>query len=186
MPTLPSSGFHPWSCGLSLIRRTAVCGPACTVVWQGRRGDPSPYADCCRSDWPMPVHRRRRIFVLRNCATRSAGRHGRSDGPRCVGGSGVSGLVVENGAALVRDRVARRLSAVCVDRVDTQRSSEWSVHISSVNFREAPLLEGLPSTPVHWTTRRQDAALAFSLCASRVIVMCDSPLASSSFRIEVA
>jgi hypothetical protein len=45
MPTLPSSGFHPWSCGLSLIRRTAVCGPACTVVWQGRRGNPSPYAD---------------------------------------------------------------------------------------------------------------------------------------------
>ena len=45
MPTLPSSGFRPWSCGLSLIRRTAVCGPACTVVWQGRRGDPSPYAD---------------------------------------------------------------------------------------------------------------------------------------------
>ncbi|MGA8442859.1 MAG: hypothetical protein WB714_31890, partial [Candidatus Sulfotelmatobacter sp.] len=42
---LPRSGFHPWSCGLSLIRRTAVCGPACTVVWQGRRGDPSPYAD---------------------------------------------------------------------------------------------------------------------------------------------
>jgi hypothetical protein len=47
MPTLPNSGFHPWSCGLSLIRRTAVCGPACTVVWQGRRGDPSPYADWC-------------------------------------------------------------------------------------------------------------------------------------------
>src|SRR6201984_2329816 len=46
MPTSPSSGSHPWSCGLSLIRRTAVCGPACTVVWQGRRGDPSPYADC--------------------------------------------------------------------------------------------------------------------------------------------
>ncbi|MGA8437906.1 MAG: hypothetical protein WB762_00880, partial [Candidatus Sulfotelmatobacter sp.] len=44
---LPRSGFHPWSCGLSLIRRTAVCGPACTVVWQGRRGDPSPYADWC-------------------------------------------------------------------------------------------------------------------------------------------
>src|ERR1700741_1770559 len=44
-PTLPSSDFHSWSCGLSLIRRTAVCGPACTVVWQGRRGDPSPYAD---------------------------------------------------------------------------------------------------------------------------------------------
>src|SRR4029077_4669952 len=45
MPTLPSSGFHLWSCGLSLIRRTAVCGPACTVVWQGRRGDSPPYAD---------------------------------------------------------------------------------------------------------------------------------------------
>src|SRR6202041_1527399 len=45
MPTLPSSGFHPWSCGLSLIRRTAGCGPAFTGVWQGRRGDPSPYAD---------------------------------------------------------------------------------------------------------------------------------------------
>src|SRR6202035_1939464 len=47
MPTWPRSGFPPWWCGLSLIRRTAVCGPACTVVWQGRRGDPSPYADFC-------------------------------------------------------------------------------------------------------------------------------------------
>ncbi|MGA8511058.1 MAG: hypothetical protein WB762_36070, partial [Candidatus Sulfotelmatobacter sp.] len=46
----PRSGFHPWSCGLSLIRRTAVCGPACTVVWQGRRGDPSPYADLSEPD----------------------------------------------------------------------------------------------------------------------------------------
>jgi hypothetical protein len=47
-PTLLSSGFHPWSCDPSLIRRTAVCGPACTactVVWQGRVGDHSPYAD---------------------------------------------------------------------------------------------------------------------------------------------
>src|ERR1022692_1216729 len=42
------------------------------------------------------------------------------------------------------------------------------------------------STPLHCISRRQDAALAFSLCASRVIVMCDSPSASSSFRIEVA
>jgi hypothetical protein len=42
------------------------------------------------------------------------------------------------------------------------------------------------STPLHYTSRRQDAALAFNLCASRVIVMCDSPSASSSFRIEVA
>ena len=45
MPTLLSSGFHPWLCGPSLIRRTAGCGPACPVVWQGRRGDPFPYAD---------------------------------------------------------------------------------------------------------------------------------------------
>src|SRR5258707_13437 len=34
------------SVGPSLIRRTAVCGPACTVVWQGRVGDHFPYADC--------------------------------------------------------------------------------------------------------------------------------------------
>src|SRR5260370_20544430 len=26
-------------------RRTAVCGPACTVVWEGRAGDCSPYPD---------------------------------------------------------------------------------------------------------------------------------------------
>src|SRR5271167_4210095 len=49
MPTLLSSGFRLWSYGLSLIRRTAGCGPACPVVWQGRRGDPSPYADCYRA-----------------------------------------------------------------------------------------------------------------------------------------
>jgi hypothetical protein len=29
----------------SLIGRTAGCGPARRVGWQGRRGDPSPYAD---------------------------------------------------------------------------------------------------------------------------------------------
>src|ERR1700676_3217185 len=45
MPTLPNSGFRPWAYGPSLIRRTAVCGPACTVVWQGRVGDHFPYAD---------------------------------------------------------------------------------------------------------------------------------------------
>jgi hypothetical protein len=38
--------------------------------------------------------------------------------------------------------------------------------------------------PLHCTSRKQDAALAFSLCASRVIVMCDSPSASSSLRID--
>jgi hypothetical protein len=31
---------------VGLTDRTAVCGPACTVVWQGRVGDHSPYADC--------------------------------------------------------------------------------------------------------------------------------------------
>ena len=35
------------------------------------------------------------------------------------------------------------------------------------------------STPLHCTSRRQDAALAFSLCASRVIVMWDSPTTRS-------
>jgi len=26
-------------------RRTAACGPACTVVWEGRAGDCSPFSD---------------------------------------------------------------------------------------------------------------------------------------------
>jgi hypothetical protein len=30
---------------VSSTRRTAGCGPACPVVWQGRVGDHSPYAD---------------------------------------------------------------------------------------------------------------------------------------------
>jgi Reverse transcriptase (RNA-dependent DNA polymerase) len=29
-----------------LIRRTAVCGPACTVVWEGRSREALPYPDC--------------------------------------------------------------------------------------------------------------------------------------------
>jgi hypothetical protein len=33
---------------VGLTDRTAVCGPACTVVWQGRVGDHSPYADAER------------------------------------------------------------------------------------------------------------------------------------------
>ena len=45
MPPLLSSAFCPWLPALSFIRRTAVCGPACTVVWQGRKGDLLPYAD---------------------------------------------------------------------------------------------------------------------------------------------
>src|SRR5271157_4284920 len=36
---------------VGLIRRTAGCGPACPVVWQGRRGDPSPYADFAAISW---------------------------------------------------------------------------------------------------------------------------------------
>ncbi len=30
---------------LSLTRRTAVYGPVCTVVWEGRAGNRSPYPD---------------------------------------------------------------------------------------------------------------------------------------------
>jgi len=32
---------------------TAVCGPACTVVWHGRVGNHSPYADWYLSDNPV-------------------------------------------------------------------------------------------------------------------------------------
>jgi len=41
-PTSPCSGFLLWSCRLSLIRRTAVCGPACAVVREGRTSDRPP------------------------------------------------------------------------------------------------------------------------------------------------
>ena len=30
---------------LSSTRRTAVCEPACTVVWEGKTGDCPPYPD---------------------------------------------------------------------------------------------------------------------------------------------
>ena len=33
---------------ITQLIRIAVCGPACTVVWQGRAGDRSPYADLLR------------------------------------------------------------------------------------------------------------------------------------------
>jgi hypothetical protein len=61
MPTLLSSGFHPWLCGPSLIRRTAVCGPACTVVWEGRTGDCLPYPDLPQA-------------ILRACGSRKQSR----------------------------------------------------------------------------------------------------------------
>ena len=38
-------GSSPLGRGVTQLLRTAVCGPACTVVWQGRAGDRSPYAD---------------------------------------------------------------------------------------------------------------------------------------------
>ena len=44
-PTLIRSGFHGCSLVHSSIHRTAGCGPACPVVWQGRTGDRPPYAD---------------------------------------------------------------------------------------------------------------------------------------------
>jgi hypothetical protein len=34
-------------CGRGLTHRTAGCGPACPVVWEGRRGDSPPYPDYC-------------------------------------------------------------------------------------------------------------------------------------------
>ena len=37
--------------GLTSTSRTAVCGPACTVVWQGRAVIRSPYADWCALHW---------------------------------------------------------------------------------------------------------------------------------------
>jgi hypothetical protein len=42
---LGRSTRHPPSL-LTSTPRTAGCGPACPVVWQGRAGDCFPYADC--------------------------------------------------------------------------------------------------------------------------------------------
>src|SRR6266481_6109640 len=39
------SGFPRSRLMVRSTRRTAGCGPACPVVWQGRVGDHSPYAD---------------------------------------------------------------------------------------------------------------------------------------------
>ena len=33
---------------VSSTRRTAGCGPACPVVWEGRTGNRLPYPDCHR------------------------------------------------------------------------------------------------------------------------------------------
>src|SRR5437667_12306860 len=41
----PGSDFHHWSRGVSITIRTAVYGTVRTVVWEGRRSDPSPYPD---------------------------------------------------------------------------------------------------------------------------------------------
>jgi RNA-directed DNA polymerase len=41
----PRSGFPSSRLTVGLTRRTAGCGPACPVVWQGKRGDSLPYAD---------------------------------------------------------------------------------------------------------------------------------------------
>ena len=42
---------------LSSTRRTAVCGPACTVVWEGRTSDRPPYPDCrlVENHFPIPL-----------------------------------------------------------------------------------------------------------------------------------
>jgi RNA-directed DNA polymerase len=46
-PTLTPFVFQGCLFRSSSIHQTAVCGPACTVVWEGRRGDSPPYPD-----WP--------------------------------------------------------------------------------------------------------------------------------------
>ena len=45
---------------LTSTSRTAGCGPACPVVWQGRAGDCSPYADRAPvfPPWALLLHRR--------------------------------------------------------------------------------------------------------------------------------
>jgi hypothetical protein len=65
MPTSPLLDFYPWSCGFSLTRRTAVCGPACTVEWEGRTGNRLPYPDCARSLLRGNSARFSSAFVLR-------------------------------------------------------------------------------------------------------------------------
>src|SRR4051812_24014580 len=45
MPIWPRLDFRHWSRGDSITNRTAVYGPVCTVVWEGRRSDPPPYPD---------------------------------------------------------------------------------------------------------------------------------------------
>jgi hypothetical protein len=65
MPTSPLLDFYPWSYGFSLTRRTAVCGPACTVVWEGRTGNRLRYPDCARSLLRGNCARFSSAFVLR-------------------------------------------------------------------------------------------------------------------------
>jgi len=61
---------------LTSTSRTAGCGPACPVVWEGRAGDCSPYPDrpssrplmCCRFA-PDLVWPTRRANSLESCAS---------------------------------------------------------------------------------------------------------------------
>src|SRR5262245_5418213 len=50
-PMLPSarSACHPSHSASRSIRRTAVYGPVCPVVWEGWRREASPYPDGCHS-----------------------------------------------------------------------------------------------------------------------------------------
>ena len=56
-PTSPCSGFLLWSCRLNLIRRTAVCGPACAVVREGRTSDRPPIPI-------QPAHAEAHLFCM--------------------------------------------------------------------------------------------------------------------------
>src|SRR6185437_6674919 len=62
--------------------RTAVCGPACTVVWQGRRGDSPPYADFGN---PRPS-----ALIRGSLGFPDYGDHSASSVPLCFKGFGFS------------------------------------------------------------------------------------------------
>jgi hypothetical protein len=73
-PTSNHPAYQGGLFGSSSLHRTAVCGPACTVEWEGRRGDCSPYPDSneslfgpsCRSSCRIPGHLNNSPAVIRS------------------------------------------------------------------------------------------------------------------------
>jgi hypothetical protein len=69
---------------LTSTSRTARCGPACRVVWQGRRGKPPPYADYGMHEKQLEVEvlftsRWREVIAKRTGVARDAGSEGSVD-----------------------------------------------------------------------------------------------------------